>query len=350
MYNYAGNIHIHSRYSDGSGDFDYIAREAASAGLYYVIITDHETLEGLPEEAVQEGVVVLVGAEINRKHSHYLALDLKRLVDSDEENPQNVIDRVKDNRGFGFLAHPFEKGHPYIENGKAYPWRHWPVFNFDGLELWNYTSHWRGRDPSPVKTLYWFFFNRKAAMDGPPPEALQLWDCYLKKGYRLTAIGSSDAHATIYVLGLFKIPVFSYRHIFKTINTYIVLKEKLSDKFTTAKRQIYEALRSGNCYLSFDSLCPGGQFHYYADTGKAKIIMGEEISGDHDATLKVKVPGKKPLVRLIRNGELVLQEQTRELAYKPLKPGAYRVEVYYCPRFGRPRPWIYSNPIYLTEF
>ncbi|MFO7951299.1 MAG: CehA/McbA family metallohydrolase [Bacillota bacterium] len=349
MYNYPGNIHVHSCYSDGRGGFDQIAREAASAGLSYIVITDHETLEGLPEESIKHGVVLLVGAEINRKHSHYVALDLKEMIESDEVNPQNVIDRVKDSGGLGFLAHPFEKGHLYIEKGKAYPWIYWPVFNFNGLELWNYTSHWRGRDPSPIKTLYWFFFNRKAAMDGPPPEALKLWDCYNNQGYRLTAIGSSDAHAALYGLGPFKFSVFSYRYIFKTINTYIVLNEKLSKEFASAKRQIVNALYSGHCYLSFDSLYPSNDFYYYASAKNKFAVMGDTVSGCRDLTIRVKAPTKKPLVRLIRNGRLVLQKQTADLAYNVSDPGIYRVEVYYRTLLGNNRPWIYSNPIYISS-
>jgi len=349
LYNYPGNIHIHSRYSDGSGDFNQITREAASAGLSYVVITDHETLEGLTEEAVINGVVLIVGTEINRKHSHYVALNLREMVDSDEVNPQNVIDRVKNAGGIGFLAHPFEKGHPYIEQGKAYPWICWPVFNFDGLELWNYTSHWRGRDPSPFKTLYWFFFNRKAAMDAPPPEALKLWDCYNIRGCRLTAIGSSDAHATMYILGLFKVPVFSYRFIFKTINTYIVLQEKLSKEFASAKKQIINALYAGNCFLSFDGLYPGGNFYFYASRGNSlNYLMGETVPAGQDLTLHVKAPGKKPLIRMVRNGKLSLEKQAAGLTYKPSTPGVYRVEVYYRSFPGRYRPWIYSNPIYVS--
>jgi len=347
MFNYPGNIHIHSSYSDGSGSIDQIAAAASSAGLNFVVIADHETLAGLPEESITNGVVVLVGAEINRLHSHYLAFDIDRLIEPDEKNPQNVIDRVNEEGGLGFIAHPFEKGHPYIEKGKAYPWKHWPVFFFDGLEIWNYTSHWRGRHPSPFKTLYWFFVNRKAAMDSPPREALQLWDCYSIAGHHVTAIGSSDAHASLYNLGLFKVTVFTYSFLFKTINTYILLEEKLSDNYYTAKNQIVGALRSGRCYISFDSLYPGKEFYYYAEVGKDKILMGGEIGFQKGIALHIKTPCKRSMVRLIHNGTLISETVGQELKFYPAKPGVYRAEVYFRSYFSRPRPWIYSNPIYI---
>jgi len=348
MYNYPGNIHIHSRYSDGSGDFAQIAAAAASAGLSYVIIADHETLAGLAEEKIHNGVVFLVGVEINRLHSHYLALGLERMVESHESNPQQVIDQVRDSGGLGFIAHPFEKGSRYIEKGKAYPWKCWPVFHFDGMEIWNYTSHWRGRHPSALKTLYWFFFNRKTAMDKPPPEALKLWDCYTTAGYRITAIGSSDAHASLYPVGPFKVPVFTYRYIFNTINTYIVLEQKLSSEHGRAKNQIISALRGGRCFISFDSLHPGGNFAYYALASGRHVPMGGEVKFEKGIKIEVKAPGDRPLVRLISGGRVVNEQTGKMLTFKPSGPGVYRVEVFHRPRFGKPRPWIYSNPIYIV--
>ncbi len=347
MYNYPGNIHIHSTYSDGSGHIEDIAEAASAAGLNYIIISDHETMAGLPEEGIRHGVITLVGMEINRRHSHYLALDLDQPVESDEEDPQRVIDRVNQMGGFGFIAHPFEKGSPYIEKGKAYPWYNWPVFRFSGLELWNYTSHWRGRDPSALKTLYRFFFNRKAAMDGPSRELIELWDCYTAAGHRVTAIGSSDAHATLYKIGFIKVPVFTYRYIFSTLNTYITLPEKISGDFSTAKKQVTGALRNGNCYLSFDSLYPGRDFYFYAENGKLVTFMGEYLEYEKGINLHLKAPANHALLRLIVNGRVEREVEGQELLHSAVVPGAYRSEVYYKPRFGRARPWIYSNPIYL---
>lgn len=347
MYNYPGNIHIHSNYSDGSGSIEDIVEAASDASLKYIIIADHETLAGLPEESVRRGVVILVGMEINRHHSHYLALGLKKPVASDEDNPQSIIDQVNDEGGFGFIAHPFERGSRYIEKGKAYPWKTWPVFRFSGFELWNYTSHWRGRHPSALITLYWFFFNRKAAMDSPSRDLLRLWDCYTYAGHRVSVIGSSDAHATLYKLGFIRLPVFTYRYIFSTINTYVTLPEKMGADFATAKKQITGALRKGQCYLSFDSLAPGHEFYFYAENNGVVNLAGSELALQQGVTLHIKPPRKKSLLRLIKNGRLEKVIAGDELIYIPTSPGVYRAEVYFKPRLGRSRPWIYSNPIYI---
>ena len=59
MFTYAGNIHIHSSYSDGSGSIEEIAKAAAKAGLDYIVITDHsqylKVANGLtPERLLQQ--------------------------------------------------------------------------------------------------------------------------------------------------------------------------------------------------------------------------------------------------------------------------------------------------------
>ncbi len=347
MFNYPGNIHIHSCYSDGSGSIDEISAAAAEAGLSYVVITDHETLAGLSEEAIKYGVLVLVGTEINRSHSHYLAVGLDQPVEPDEDNPQRVIEKVRENGGLGYLAHPLEKGSTYLQKGKAYPWLHWPVFGFDGLELWNYTSHWRGLGRSVSRAIYQFLFNRKAAVNTPPPELIKLWDCYGLAGYRVTAIGSSDAHSSILQVGPIKIKIFSYRFIFNTINTYLVLKEPLSGEFKEAKQQVIAALREGRCYISFDSLFPGKNFKFNVKNGNNRIEMGEVAGYVDNMCLYARSPLPGSLMRLVRNGVLIKTIYSNYMEFNLTEPGMYRVEIFYRPRFGSPRPWIYSNPIYL---
>ncbi len=348
LYHYPGNIHVHSVYSDGTGTIGEITAAASLAGLSYVIVTDHETLAGLPEEGIVDGVLVLVGAEINREHSHYLALGIEELVEGDEENPQHVIDQVRLAGGLGFIAHPLEQGSPYIDCGKAYPWIHWPVYGFNGMEIWNYSSYCRGRYRSPLKGLYWFYMNRNAAVDSPQQECLALWDCYNMAGHRTVGIGGSDAHAFIYRLGLFRAVVFDYLFLFRAINTYVVLEEALSGALAEAKRQVIGALRDGRCFISFDGLSPGREFSFYALSGGRRTLMGGELAYRDDISLCVRSPLRRALMRIVGDGRVVAFTPGSELTWSPRGPGVYRAEVYYRPKFGAPRPWIYSNPIFIT--
>jgi len=347
MYTYPGNIHIHSIHSDGTANIEEISREASIAGLSYIIVTDHMTLAGLNEESISHGVVVLVGQEVNKRYNHYLAFGTDQIINADDENPQKVIDQGVKAGALGFIAHPFEKGSRLIEKGKCYPWVNWPVFGFHGIELWNYTSNWRGLHPSFFKTLYYFFLNRKGALLKPSQEILQLWDCYNKNGYRIIGIGGSDAHAFKYNFGFFKFTIFPYHYIFNMINTYIVLAEKLSSSFPTAKKQIISAISEGRCYLAFDGLAKGEDFFFNAYSNREKVMMGGEIKWQRNLTLSVECPGKMPLLRIIRNGKVLSEKRTNRLYYPVHEPGIYRVEAYHCPLVGAARPWLYGNPIYV---
>lgn len=352
LFTYAGNIHIHTRYSDGSGTIAEIAAHAAAAGLHYIIITDHETLAGLPEEGIRDGVVVLVGAELNLESHHYLALGLKQLVPGSTADPQQMVDGVRRAGALGFMAHPFEKGSPYIDGGKAYPWRRFPESGFTGLEIWNYSSHWRGRATSIPRTLSWFFFNRKAALDRPPPEGLALWDRYTAGGLKVTAIGSSDAHATRIRLAFITLEIFPYPFLFRAINTHLCFREALSSNFSEAKSQIYDALAAGRCFTSFDQLHPGAGFSFSVCRGGsvvAEAIMGEEIRWQEGLRLTVCAPSRRPEIRIIKDGALLCRHRGPALSCPVAGPGVYRAEVYYRPLCGKARPWIYANPIYVRR-
>ncbi|MEA1960630.1 MAG: PHP domain-containing protein [Bacillota bacterium] len=73
MFEYIGNLHIHSSYSDGSKDIKQIACDAARAGLDFIIVTDYNQLTALQkgQEKYYDDVLVLVGSEINKEKNHY---------------------------------------------------------------------------------------------------------------------------------------------------------------------------------------------------------------------------------------------------------------------------------------
>ena len=49
MFEYVGSIHMHSIFSDGSGEVPQIAKYANELGLDFIILTDHNTLRALEE-------------------------------------------------------------------------------------------------------------------------------------------------------------------------------------------------------------------------------------------------------------------------------------------------------------
>lgn len=349
MYTYRGNLHIHSCYSDGSGTIAQIAEAAAAAELDFIVVTDHGTLAGLTDEGYhRSGVLVLVGCELNGECNHYLAFGITRGIAGNDANPQKVIDAVRAAGGLGFLAHPFEKSSPFIGSGKAFPWRTWPVEHFTGLELWNYSSQWRSRAGSFWQTAWWYLFDRRGPFaPGPPAEALRLWDS-LAACRPTPAIGGTDAHATLVRFGPLAVPLFSYRFLFRTINTYVVLNEPLSPALPGAKAQIFKSLERGQCFIAYDALCPAQGFSCTALDDGAEHLPGSVIGYKRGISLKIQSPSRRTLVRVVKNGRLVYQRNRQNLVFRLLGRGVYRVEAYYVTRVGKSRPWIYVNPFYVA--
>jgi 3',5'-nucleoside bisphosphate phosphatase len=62
------DLHLHSRHSDGSDDPASLVEEAAKGGLQVISLTDHDTIDGIPEAqeaGLRLGVRVIAGVELS---------------------------------------------------------------------------------------------------------------------------------------------------------------------------------------------------------------------------------------------------------------------------------------------
>jgi hypothetical protein len=342
-----GNLHIHSHYSDGAGDVHEIAKAASKAGLDFICLNDHHFMIDslhLDEEGYYGDVLVLMGLEIGRRYHHYLAYNLKALINGKDLSPQEIIDQVNQQGGFGFLAHPFEKGMPFSEGSVAYTWNDLSVEGFAGICIWNFTSRWKERIKTSLHGLYCLAL-KKQSLKPPSRETLAFWD-KLCRGKRIVAIGGSDAHGSLFRWRRFHFKPLSYDFVLNSINIHLLVKKNLPKDYEEAKGIIYEAMRAGRLFVAHDNLCDarGFRFEFVAEDG-SNLLMGEE--GDfHPGELFIELPYKGE-IRLIRDGELVRNWRGLDAAYHVKERGIYRVEIYkHLFLFGW-RPWIYSNPIYL---
>jgi hypothetical protein len=346
-FEYIGNLHIHSLYSDGGDNISQIARSAARAGLDFIALNDHDYLTDtlhLEEEGFYEDVLVLVGLEIGGRYHHYLAYDLKKVLKSRSLGPQEVIDQVNGQQGFGFLAHPFEKGMPLTENSMAYTWNDLSVTGFTGICVWNYTSRWKERVKSALHGLFLLTF-KSLSLKPPSRETLAFWDD-LCGDKRVVAVGGSDAHGSTFKYASINFKPLSYDHLLRTVNIHILLEKKMSKDFKTAKNQVYGAMREGRLFIAHEKICPakGFRFSFHPDEGPG-LVMGEE-GPFQPGDFMISVP-RKGEIRLLKDGKLEKAWQGREAVYRVKEKGVYRIEVYrHVFPFGW-RPWIFSNPIYL---
>lgn len=344
MHEYIGAVHIHSVFSDGTGEVPDIAKFADEVGLDFIMLTDHNTVRALHEgyEKWYGNTLVLVGCEINDKENknHYLAFGINEAF-STRTPAKKYVAKVKELGGIGFIAHPHEKRthkeHP------AYPWVDWEIDDFTGIEIWNHMSEWV--ENLTEENKYRSFLHPLRTITSPPKETLKLWD-ELSQKRRVVGIGGVDAHAHKYnLVGFLEVEIFPYKVLFKSIRTHVLLdkeikKGKTQKDIETAKWQIYNSLKEGKCFVANDYVAESKGFRFYAEQKGKVYHMGETIAESKNILFHVLLPGTESEIRLIRNGHLVEMVKGISAEFEINKKGAYRVEIH---KDGR--AWIYSNHI-----
>jgi hypothetical protein len=346
---YVGNLHLHSRFSDGHGTHQHIVDAASTAELNFVITTDHNIRpDGL--EGYYGRVLLLIGEEIHNilRHpqvSHLLVYGTEsEMVPYSFSSMQTLIDQCNQRGGICYIAHPIEKKGGIDADFKEIPWVDWPISDVQGLEIWNYMSEFKGLLWSKPAALIHALFPERS-IKGPYKATLRLWDELLAKGYRLSAIGNSDAHGTPYTMSSIKRTIFPYEYLFRCVNTHILTQRALTGELEVDKTIIYEALRSGRTWVGYDLPHSTRGFRFIARSGSSLALPGEVLRRLGATTIDINTPAHGE-IRLIKDGKLILRGNGTYLGYTTEVPGIYRVEVY--TRFkGRKVGWIFSSPIYV---
>jgi hypothetical protein len=345
LYEVAGVLHVHSLYSDGTGTVAEIARAGAANDLDFVLLTDHDTLKARDngEEGWHGSVLMLVGEEVSpRRENHYLAFDLERPIEHDGLTCQQIVDRVYEEGGFGFLSHPFSKGSERFRRGAGgMPWRDLDATGYDGLELWSFVTD-SGEKLESIPDLLRFIFTPGRFVDHPPRRNLEQWDRICAQR-RCVALGGVDAHQIgIRIAGQVPLRLMAYRRSFRFLRTHLLLDHPLTGALETDRDAVYAALRAGRAHIALDSIAPSHGFRFWADG----MAMGDEARDGGTRTLQVRTP-QPARIRLMRDGaEIAEAPNGSELVFESEGPGVYRVEAY-LRSHGRERTWILSNPIYL---
>ncbi|NQT27699.1 PHP domain-containing protein [candidate division KSB1 bacterium] len=340
-----GAIHLHSDFSDGSLPIPEIAKIAADKELDFLMFSDHNTLE--PKRQGLEGwygpVLVLIGYEINDPddRNHYLAFGLDQEV-GDGLEAAEYVRRVRDQGGFGVIAHPAEKRN-FSEAYPPYPWTDWDVEGFDAIEIWNQLSEWM--EGVTRSNIGWRILHPLRSIRFPVWETLERWD-RLNRFRRVVGVGGIDVHAfQIKVFGLFPVEIYPYKVQFRSIHTHVLTSKPLLSNsgekavFSESESLIYEALRMGRCFITNSSLGDGLGFRFQATDGQKHFEMGSRINKAKDIQFEIETP-LPGTIRLLCDGQVVVQDKGQELQFHSDKSGVYRVEV-----FRKRRGWIYSNPI-----
>ena len=342
------NLHVHSTYSDGTRPMAEVIAAAKLAGLDVLLFNDHDTLAGQTDgfEGYHGRVLVIVGYEISGPHNHYLVYGPSTLVDYDWREPQEFIDRVREDGGIGFIAHPFEQGSPLSEGGRAFTWDDWSVRDFDGLEIWNYSSSWKA-GLFKYSTAILRYFQRRGTVKGPDRATLAKWD-ELGQTRRVPGVGGSDAHAfKAKLLGFLNFTIFEYEYLFRAVNTHLLLPEQLTGDYESDRAAVIKALAEGSCFISHDRIHPGRGFDFRLENdGRRRCGQGGEVSLEPGDVLVWNLPARARF-RVIRDGTEILNGSGSKGLLAIDRPGVYRLEADRPALFFGPRPWLFSNPVYV---
>jgi hypothetical protein len=348
---YAGNMHMHTPYSDGTKYHAAIARDAIAAGLDFIIVTDHNVwvqgLDGYYEAGPNQRVALIVGEEVHDPRrdpqtNHLLVYGVDRELATYAPNPQGLINEIQASEGLCYIAHPVERAAPVFHED-ALPWVSWDVEGYTGIELWNYMSEFKAHLDSKAKAVR-VALAPEQYISGPFPETLALWDRLLREGKKVKVIGGADAHGTRYSMGPITRTIFPYDYLFRCINTHILTPRPFSGDFEHDQQLILYALRDGHSWVGYDLPASTRGFRFSAQGHNSQAVMGGQIRLGHGVTLQIVSP-QIAEIRLIKDGEVVLEETENPYrTYIAREPGNYRVEVYIKYK-GKRRGWIFSNPI-----
>jgi hypothetical protein len=338
----SGVVHVHTTLSDGAATPEEVIAAARAAGLGFVVITDHNTLEAKRWEGYHEGLLVIVGTEISTTAGHVLGLGIPDPAFRFSGDARDAFDDVYALHGAAFAAHPTS---PRAD----FRWTAWEMPGPWGLEVINGDSQWRAAGGARlVRTLALYPLNHEYALLGSltePVEALARWDALLARR-SAAALAGADAHGQLALGGDRTLRFPSYASLFKVARNHVLLSRPLTGDASVDGPAIVRALAVGRSYLALDALAPADGFSFTAveaaDPARQPWSMGDVVPPEPG--LRLRAGGRVPdgtRLRLLRDGRPIAEE-ARGVDVAVPGPGVYRVEARVP---GWHVPWVLSNPI-----
>ena len=325
----SGAVHVHTTLSDGRATPEQVIEAAEAAGLSFVVITDHGTLDAKAVAGYHGELLALVGAETSTEAGHLLGLGISDPVFRFSGDALDTLEDIRDLGGTSVVAHPMS---PHED----FRWSGWQLPGPWGLELMNLDSI---RRTAGWKTLLRTFVlsglnPRYAALRviTSPAPTLTRWDLLLGERDVAGTVGT-DAHLW-------------YELLFGLVKTHVLLDDPLSGDPTQDGAAILQALAGGRSYIGLDGLAPAGDFFAFVERGGLRWHLGETVPPVGNLTLRAG--GRLPRgahLRVLKDG-VVVAEAERSVRLNSLIQGVYRVEVSLP---GWDVPWILANPIYVFE-
>jgi predicted metal-dependent phosphoesterase TrpH len=306
-----GDLHLHTVHSDGDLTVAELVERARAARLDFIAITDHNTPSHHAEidALLAQGKIsplIIRGEEVTTYGGHFNVWGLSsgewvdfRLTPRDPAKLSRTIRHARSLGAIASINHPFAPcdgcAWEYAESEKL----------FDAIEVWN------------------------RAWDDSDERALKLWDEILRRGGRIAAVGSSDAHRVTDRLG--------------QPSTYVRAR-------TRSEGAILTAIRTGRAYVA--DLASDFRLAFSLRVAGAKKLYGigdfVPLRAPQEIELSVKVASAPSgaIVKIISNGKVIEEfaPDGRERIFKLRSENAYyRLEL----RDHEGRMLAFTNPIYV---
>ncbi|RME04787.1 MAG: PHP domain-containing protein [Planctomycetota bacterium] len=330
---YAGCYHIHTHFShDSRGKFPDILNAAQKSGCDFLILTDHNTLQGKRYQGLHKNILVLSGAELSTPSGHLGALQIQTIPNR-HQNIQHLLQQIRKQGGFSIVHHP--------HGGRT--WKG-GIHGFDAMEVFNLASLLKDNLVSTIfSALFVYPFSRKeafASLIKRPSANLALFDKIAQQRH-IVMIAANDAHA----IPVGKLTLQIYEHLFPLVRIHILAKNQAN---------ILSALRKGRCYFAFDIFEDATSFLFYAKKKNSTqyLLMGDSSPFSNQWILLARSPVFCKF-KLYKNGKNIRIHLGKTLSYSPQTSGVFRLEAYlpYPSSSNTQRwiPWVFTNPIWLKN-
>jgi hypothetical protein len=300
-----GDLHIHSKSSDGNLDYNEVKTCAIRAGLDFISVTDHNNYIQNFYLHSDRQLTIIPGVEWSSFLGHACVWGLKRPwrgvgYANNTEQAQRILSETQDNGAIFSINHPFRSNMLWrmgIDN-----------FSYNCIEIWN------------------------GVMDRENLLCMEWWHEQLCQGKRIPVVGGSDYHYS---------------------GAYSPIGQPTTWVYSQSRGQtdILRAIDKGCCFITRSPQAPGVLIQCQ------ERVMGETVLYRPDLTVNFSfdklIPGDILNVHSA-NGIIYQKTIDDEISCRVSLP-AKAEKFYYSTILRKPKQfekqclWLISNPIYITE-
>lgn len=335
-----GVFHMHTVASDGTGTLAEVAAAARASGAAWIVVTDHNVIDG-PLVRVVDGVLVVSSVEVSTGDGHATALGAYRALTRPERRARTALGTIRALGGTPIAAHPHGRKRPYTRLDD-------PLLG--GLEILSADQEFRDALADPARLLPAVLAYPVSPLHAVmrllkrPDRTLAHWDEMLATR-RMAGFCAVDAHGRP-----------PYAAMFAALQMHAEVGHAPTGDADADAAALVSALTGGRAFCGIEAIGAAGGFSFTGADDDGNAGMGGTLRADRHPVLRIELAypalpeGARPVMycggtRVELTGVLTPSGWSYE--HRPAERGACRVEVLVESDGGVTWPWILSNPVYI---